>query len=91
MKLASEIGIKKSTIVAPEGGWKPRTYYVIDVCYHAGNPIHRAIMYSSFLEEGNLTRRAEIFNGTYEGLNRVTDAYYVKGISEITGMENEDE
>ena len=83
MKLASELGIKKGTIIPLEGGWKSNMYYVIDVCYGAGNPIHRAIIYSSFLEDGKLTRRAEIFNGSYEGINHIASTYYIKAIREI--------
>ena len=67
-----------------KGGWKERTYYVIEICYGKGNQIHNAILYSSFLEEGKLTRRAEIFNGTYEGINNIASAYYLKAIREIS-------
>lgn len=74
---------------APEGGWKERTYYVVDVTFHATNPVHRAILYTGFWDK----RRncpggySSLFQGTYEGGKAyVGDLYTVKVISEITDM-----
>ncbi len=88
MKTPSELGLPAGLIVPPEGGWKPRTYYIIDVAYSGTNPIHKSIMYSSFLDGNCLSRhRVEIFNGTYEEINSGRGAAYIKAISEIEGME----
>lgn len=35
--------------IPPEGGWKPSTWYLVDVKYTAGNPVHRSLFYSGFL------------------------------------------
>lgn len=46
---------KTRTILEPEGsfiepsGWKEQTYYVVDVAFSAGNPVHRRILYVGFL------------------------------------------
>lgn len=39
-------------IIPPEGGWEPNTYYAVDVAFRSSNPVHRAIFYSGFLNDG---------------------------------------
>jgi hypothetical protein len=36
-------------IFPPEGGWRPHTWYLVDVSVKYGNPVHRALMYTGFL------------------------------------------
>lgn len=76
-----DLGLKYRTIIPPEKGWEPSTYYVIDVAFNSINPIHRGIFYSGFLNE----------NGTPQGYNSVitsddasiSDVYYMKALASI--------
>jgi hypothetical protein len=38
----------------PEGGWKRLTYYVVKVQLYPGNFIHRAILYTGFLDKNGI-------------------------------------
>ena len=42
----------EQTIIPPDGGWKERTWYVVEVSYRLGNPIHRSLYYTGFLNGG---------------------------------------
>ena len=42
----------KTEVHAPEGGWKPRTWYLVDVSYFVGNPVHRSLFFTGFLQDG---------------------------------------
>jgi len=39
----------KPEIIPPNGGWKSCTWYLVDVSYRKGNPIHRSLFYSGFV------------------------------------------
>lgn len=76
----------KTTIIPPEGGWKERTYYVVDVAYSKQNmPPHRAIFYTGFLngKDGTPGGYEAIFQGSYEQQYSWRDAYYLKAVCEI--------
>lgn len=41
-------------IYPPKGGWEEQTWYLVEVSCRLGNPIHRSLFYSGFLDsEGN--------------------------------------
>ena len=46
-------GAIKRVIGTPTDGWKERTWYLVDVAYHADNPIHRALFFTGFLNGEN--------------------------------------
>ena len=37
---------------APDGGWVAQAYYIVDVAFNASNPVHRAILFTGFLNDG---------------------------------------
>lgn len=41
----------KQEIIPPEGGWKERTWYLVDVSFSFGNPIHQSLFYTGFLDK----------------------------------------
>lgn len=53
---------------APEGGWKPQTYYVVLVQFRPTNSPHRSIFYSGFLNgnDGGPGGYSGLFNPTYD-------------------------
>jgi hypothetical protein len=77
---------KDKTIIPPEGGWKEKTYYVVEVSFHKGNPIHRSILYVGFSTQGCSPLNGSyttILNATYEGPAQVHNVHYLKVLSEI--------
>lgn len=73
-----------SGICKPEGGWKEKTYYIVDVAYSNKNIIHRAIMYSGFCNDDGVPENYNwIKNGSYEAEHTISDAYYLKVVSEL--------
>lgn len=57
----------QGTVIAPEGGWKPSTYYLVEVSFRSTNPIHHAIFYTGFLDqEGQPENYSCLFNPTWE-------------------------
>ena len=70
--------------IPPPEGLKIKTYYVVEVAFNIGNPIHKAILGVSFLNEYNLPNQAFLFSSSYEPeIQLYTKAYYIKVIREI--------
>ena len=45
----------------PKGGWKPRTWYLVEGCVNTLNPVHTCVLYTGFLNsKGN--------PGSYSGI-----------------------
>lgn len=58
----------KNEIYPPRGGWKERTWYLIEVAYNNCNPIHLALFYTGFLNGPNGTP------GGYSGVHALNYA-----------------
>lgn len=41
-------------MVPPEDGWKPQTWYLVEVSYRPSNPMHKALFFTGFLDEDGL-------------------------------------
>lgn len=72
-----------SGIMPPPGGWKPHTFYEIEVAYRPTNIIHRAIFYSGFLHRGEPAGHNAVWLPTYDGQRPIQSAYYAKVITEL--------
>jgi hypothetical protein len=78
------------THVQPEGGWKERTYYVVEVASGKGNPIHRSILFVGFFGRagrplgGSYT---SLFNASYGGdFVHPETLHYLRVVCEIKEM-----
>lgn len=79
-------GIKKRTVIRPEGGWKERTYYICNVAFSSHNVIHKAIFYTGFLSDNGEPQGYNGFvngSGYEDGAPSITEAYYVKPLTEL--------
>lgn len=78
---------KTKEIIPPEKGWKPSTYYVLEVSYNKNNPIHTKIFYSGFLDnDGNPAGYSQFFEGNDNRAvfnSNLSDMYYAKALHEI--------
>lgn len=71
-------------IFPPEGGWKPHTYYAVDVAFRISNPVHRSLLYSGFLDDtGNPAGYGQIINPSYDHSEPIGKAYFVRVIAEL--------
>lgn len=78
------------TILAPEEGWKPNSWYIVEISFGTVNPVHRSMFYSGFLNGENKTPGAYnmLTNPSYEGgIFVIEDVHYLKPI-EIVAYEN---
>ena len=71
---------KDVSIGEPAGGWKDKTYYLVEVSHFPENPIYRAVYFSGFLHNG--------YPGTYSGVVSTTgdlpgELHYLKIVSEL--------
>jgi hypothetical protein len=66
-------------VIEPEQGWKPSTYYVVEVAMNRNNPIFTDIFYSGFLQSGKPNGYNKLFvaHAKYESI------FYMKVIREI--------
>lgn len=81
-------------LLEPEGGWKERTHYVVDVAFNEGNPIHRRILYVGFLNGA----KGRPLSGGYtcllcdatgeDGSPNPEQLYYLNPVCEIPEMED---
>lgn len=54
-------------VTPPPGGWKARTWYIVEASFAAANPIHRCLLFSGFLDNG-------LNPGGYSGLMPLNSA-----------------
>lgn len=77
----------KCEIQRPRGGWEERCYYLVDVSYGPSNPIHRAIFFTGFLDDGEPGGYSNLW-GSYDypiPFNSV-EVYYLKPIRLLTDV-----
>ena len=73
-------------IIPPKDGWKPNTYYEVDVSYNKGNPIHKAILGVGFIsldnpgEPGNYSI---LFSMGYDYPVPFARVHYLRAIKEL--------
>jgi hypothetical protein len=67
-------------IIKPKGGWKQGGIYLVEVSWHSGNPVHEAILFVGFLEDGNFAGYCEIYSNSYDHPMKCDDVYYLKPI-----------
>jgi len=72
-------------VIAPEGGWKEDTWYIVDVSIHPSNPIHRAMLYTGFIDHGEPGNYNGIFHGTYDRRMKMDEMRYVRAVREAAG------
>lgn len=39
-------------VFPPKEGWEENTWYLVEVSYFEGNPVHKSLFYTGFLHEG---------------------------------------
>lgn len=83
MKCAHDLPPDQRTIIPPEGGWKPSTYYIVEVAFNRNNPIHRSIFYSGFLNNGSPAGYNSIWNPSYDEQHDIDTVHYMKAIKEV--------
>lgn len=96
----------KRTIIPPPNGWKPRTYYTVEVAWTEHNVIHKAVFYTGFLNgpNGEPGGYNQIWNPTYDRpvhYNNLRQnhsyefglerVHYLKAVCELPSLERDDE
>jgi hypothetical protein len=79
---------KPGLIYPPEGGWKEQCYYLVDVSYSSGNPVHRAIFFTGFLHsDGNPGGYSNLW-GSYDApvFYSPFAVYYMKALRQLTEL-----
>ena len=74
---------KGKLIVPPEGGWKERTLYAVEVSFNTGNPIHNAVFFSGFLRDGNPANYNQVWNPSYDEPYTIRRLHYLKVLREL--------
>lgn len=72
-------------IYAPEGGWKPQAFYVVEVSFNESNPIHLDIFYTGFLNNGNPAGYNKFIFA--EG-STISAAIYMKPVKFLTSFDS---
>ena len=76
---------EKQIIIPPRFGWREKTWYLVEVSYGTGNPIHHQLFYTGYLNGDEKRTRPGGYNfvtaqGDFSDINRV---YYLKAIKVI--------
>lgn len=61
--------MSKQTLILPKDGLKPHTWYIVNVSFSAGNPKHKALFYTGFLNGKNN------MPGGYSGFQALNSAH----------------
>ncbi len=75
--------VKEKQIIPPNGGFKENAYYLVWVSFSSGNPVHKCIFFTGFLDEGYPAGYNALFNPTYEYNSQISEVHYMKAIREI--------
>jgi len=90
MKTPSELRIKKGTVIPPKGGWVKSTYYIVWASFSEGNPIHKYIFYSGFLNNGEPAGYNGFLSTNISDKLDYSSAYHLEVIGEISGIGGSD-
>lgn len=75
-------------IKGPKEGWEEEAVYLVDVSFNKNNPIHRSVLFSGFLHDGEPGNYHMICNTSYERNFELKDIYYLKVIRKIASKED---
>ena len=74
--------VKKQTIIPPKDGWEAQSWYLIEVSFFPGNPVHPKLFYTGFL-----TSQGQPAGYNYladdERLYQIHEVYYMKAIRQL--------
>ncbi len=81
-------GMRRRTVIPPQHGWRPQTYYVVDVSVSPSNPVWRGIMYSGFLNGPNSDPGGYscVWSAIADKLD-LSDLYYLRVVAVIGDIE----
>mgnify|MGYP006899555123 CR=1 FL=1 len=79
------MAIIKKIHIAPVGGWENNSYYVVEVAFMKGNPVHEAILSIGFMgENGEYGNYCYLFNSSYDHeVQNVRKAFYLRFVRKI--------
>jgi len=61
--------------------WKENTWYLVDVSFNKSNPIHRALLFTGFIDSyGNPAGYNKLVGHSYDKDYKISDVYYIKPI-----------
>lgn len=75
-------------IKGPDNGWEEEAVYLVDVSFNENNPIHRSVLFSGFLHNGEPGNYHMLCNTSYERNFELKDVYYLKVIRKIASKED---
>jgi len=84
MTIPTAKGLTKRTIIPPKDGWKQKTYYIIECAFSKTNVIHKSILYSGFLHNGEPSGYSFIISAGYENIKSFHEAFYIKVLSSFS-------
>ena len=72
-------------MVPPKGGWKADSWYIVEVCFDSGNPIHTSMFYTGRIDEKGMPSHGNAIyhtapGSTYEEAQGFHQAYYIKAL-----------
>jgi hypothetical protein len=70
-------------VFPPNGGWKEKTMYIVDVAFTKSNVIHQSYFFSGFLSGGKPSGYNQIINPNYEEAESISSVYYMKATDEL--------
>ncbi|WP_417585399.1 hypothetical protein [Pelagibacterium sp.] len=76
------------TIIAPDGGWEESSWYQVEVAFRQGNPVHKALLYTGFLNGIRSDRKKGspggyhiLVNPSWDRNCFISDLHYLKPIA----------
>ncbi len=80
-----DLGIRRVQVevIPPTDGWKPQTWYLVDVKFFPTNLRHRQLFYSGFLIGDDCTPGGYNCFADLENQSRIQDVHYLKVIREV--------
>ena len=67
----------------PKGGFESHTWYLCNVSFGTGNPIHETLLYTGFVTKGVMGGYSRLVSATTVGLSGVDKAYYLESVRKL--------
>lgn len=82
------------TLITPPEGWEPESWYQVEVSFNRNNPVHRALLFTGFLRNGQPGNYHYLTSSGWGELSKLDEVHYLsplKHLGRLTKADYEEE
>ncbi|MBU0564916.1 MAG: hypothetical protein KJ890_15610 [Gammaproteobacteria bacterium] len=71
------------TLITPPEGWEPESWYQVEVSFNRNNPVHRALLFTGFLHDGQPGNYHYLTSSGWEELSKLDELHYLSPLKQL--------